>query len=137
VNPQATDPRIDLATDRTNMAKFRTQLALDRTTLAWVRTSLTMATFGFGTVGFFRALREKNPTPESAQLHHSAIQFGISLVVLGIVVTVLAGMSHWLALRKIRRHESPVVSQWSLSITVAFLFAIIGLAAVWHFLPDW
>jgi uncharacterized membrane protein YidH (DUF202 family) len=137
VNQQETDPRTNLATDRTGMAQYRTQLALDRTTLAWVRTSLTMATFGFGTVGFFRALREKNPTPEAAQLHHSAIQFGISLVVLGIVVTVLAGISHWLALRKLRRHEVPIVSQWSLSTTVAFLLAIIGLAAVWHFLPDW
>lgn len=137
MNQQEADPRTNLATDRTDMARYRTQLALDRTTLAWIRTALTMATFGFGVVGFFRALREKNPTPETAQLHHSAIQFGISLVVLGIVVTVLAGMSQWLELRKIRRQEVPIVSQWTLSITVALLFAIMGLVAVWHFLPVW
>jgi putative membrane protein len=54
MNPQRTSPPdADLARDRTVMAKFRTQLALDRTTLAWIRTTLTMATFGFGTVGFF------------------------------------------------------------------------------------
>jgi uncharacterized membrane protein YidH (DUF202 family) len=53
-------PNLDLAHDRTGLAKFRTQLALDRTTLAWIRTALTMATFGFGTVGFFRTLRERS-----------------------------------------------------------------------------
>lgn len=62
------DPRTDLALRRTSAAKFRTQLALDRTTLAWIRTTLTMATFGFGTVGFFRSLREKSPTPEAIQM---------------------------------------------------------------------
>jgi uncharacterized membrane protein YidH (DUF202 family) len=58
----------DAAGDRTALAKFRTQLALDRTTLAWIRTTLTLATFGFGTVGFFRTLRERAATPESVQL---------------------------------------------------------------------
>jgi uncharacterized membrane protein YidH (DUF202 family) len=45
-----------LALDSTGLAKFRTPLALDRTTLAWIRTTLTMSTFGFGSVGFFRSL---------------------------------------------------------------------------------
>ena len=67
---------LDLARDRTGLAKFRTQLALDRTTLAWIRTALTMATFGFGTVGFFRTLRERSPSPEAARMHASAVQFG-------------------------------------------------------------
>ena len=65
----AADPRVDLAHDRTGLAKFRTQLALDRTTLAWIRTTLTMATFGFGTIGFFRSLEEKTGSPRSTQLH--------------------------------------------------------------------
>jgi putative membrane protein len=50
------DPRMALAGERTNFARFRTSLALDRTTLAWVRTALTFATFGFGMIGFFRAM---------------------------------------------------------------------------------
>ena len=65
MNQQSFDPRVGLARERTGMAKFRTQLALDRTTLAWIRTTLTMATFGFGTVAFFRTLRAKFPTPET------------------------------------------------------------------------
>src|SRR5215813_712344 len=101
------DPRTGLAESRTSMANFRTQLAMDRTTLAWIRTTLTMATFGFGTVGFFRSLRERSPTPEAVQMHQNAIRFGFSLVILGIAAAVLAGISHWLALRRLSRNETP------------------------------
>jgi len=130
------DPRTDLAQGRTSMANFRTQLALDRTTLAWIRTTLTMATFGFGTVGFFRSLREKSPTPEAVQMHENAIRFGFSLVILGIAATVLAGLSHWFTLRRLRRNETPVLTQWPLSITVCMLLAVIGLVALWHLIPQ-
>lgn len=134
--PSQADPRTGLAQGRTSMANFRTQLALDRTTLAWIRTTLTMATFGFGTVGFFRSLREKSPTAEAVQMHQNAIRFGFSLVVLGIAATVLAGVSHWFTLRRLRRNETPVLTQWPLSITVCMLLAVIGLVALWHLLPQ-
>lgn len=64
-----TDPRVTLATERTEMATFRTSLALDRTTLAWIRTTLTMTSFGLGMVAFFRTLRMENPTAESVRMH--------------------------------------------------------------------
>jgi uncharacterized membrane protein YidH (DUF202 family) len=128
-------PNSDLARDRTGLAKFRTQLALDRTTLAWIRTTLTMATFGFGTVGFFRSLRASSPTPESVHLHQSAIRFGTALVVLGVVATVAAGISHWFVLRRLRRNEDVVLTQWPLSITLALLLSVVGLAALWGVFP--
>ena len=53
------DPRVDLARNRTTLAKYRTALALDRTTLAWIRTTLTMGTFGLGMIGFFRSLSDR------------------------------------------------------------------------------
>jgi putative membrane protein len=116
------------------MARFRTALALDRTTLAWIRTALTMATFGFGTVGFFRSLRQSSATPESVLLHQSAIRFGVALIVLGVLATVLSAISHWFALRRIRQHEAPVLTQWPLSIVIAVLLAIIGLVALYSVL---
>ena len=121
---------LDLAHDRTGLAKFRTQLALDRTTLAWIRTALTMTTFGFGTVGFFRTVKEKSPSPEAALLHHGAIQFGTALVVLGIVALLAAGIVHWLVLRRLRRSESVALAQWPLSIALAMLLAVAGLVAL-------
>jgi uncharacterized membrane protein YidH (DUF202 family) len=134
MDTQLTDTRTGLAKDRTSFSRFRTQLALDRTTLAWIRTALTMATFGFGTVGFFRSLRQASPTPEAAQLHASAIRFGVALVVLGVAATVLSGIGHWLALRRLRRDEVPVLARWPLSITVAMLLAVLGLVSLWELL---
>jgi uncharacterized membrane protein YidH (DUF202 family) len=128
------DPTTGLAKDRTRFAKFRTQLALDRTTLAWIRTALTMATFGFGVVGFFRSLRLASPTPEAVQLHASAIRFGVALIILGVAVTVLSAITHWVALRRLRRDEAAVLTRWPLSVTVAMLLAVVGLASLWDLL---
>ena len=125
------DPRVKLAGDRTNMAVQRTQLALDRTTLAWIRTTLTLATFGFGAIGFFRALQDKSPSPEAIRLHEGAIRFGVTLVVLGIVATVLSGLSHWFSLRRLKRGEAPVLTQWPISITLAMLMAVLGMVGLW------
>lgn len=127
--PIATQP--GLAGDRTSLASYRTHLALDRTTLAWIRTALTMASFGFGMVAFFRSLREHSAGEEAVRLHQGAIRFGIALVVLGLVSTVLAGLSHGLALRRLRRGELPTLRQWPLSITVAMLLAVLCLAGLW------
>jgi len=129
--PHPDDPRAGLAHDRTGMARFRTQLALDRTTLAWIRTTLTMSSFGFGLVAFFRSLQEINPSEKTLRLHQGAILFGTALIILGLVATLLAGLSHWFTLRRLRRGESPALRKWPLSITVAMLFVAIGLAGLW------
>src|SRR5262245_53124871 len=100
--PTPDDPRVALARGRTSMASFRTQLALDRTMLAWIRTTLTLATFGFGMVGFFRSLQENNPAPASARLHEGAVRMGMAFVVLGIVAMLLAAGSNWFTLRRLR-----------------------------------
>jgi putative membrane protein len=125
------DPRTALAGQRTSLAAYRTGLAMDRTTLAWIRTTLGMASFGFGMVAFFRTLEEKSPSPVSLRWHQGAIRMGTALVLLGIGSMVLAGLSHWSALRRLRRGESPVLGPWPLSLTVAMLSAIMGLAGIW------
>jgi putative membrane protein len=130
--PSPVDPRANLARQRTGMATYRTELALDRTTLAWVRTSLAMASFGFGMVAFFRTIQEKSPGAESRRLHQGAIRMGTALLLLGIGGAVLAGLSHWFALRGLKRGESPRLSRWPLSVTVAMLIAVIGLVGLWE-----
>jgi uncharacterized membrane protein YidH (DUF202 family) len=132
----AVDPRVGLAEQRTEAAKFRTQIALDRTTLAWIRTTVTMATFGFGMVGFFRSVEQANPTPRSVRLHYGAVKFGLALIILGIVATVASGVSHWFALRRLRRGEDPMLTQWPLSITLAMLVAVVGLVGLWYVVAD-
>ena len=125
------DPRVDLAGERTHMAGFRTQLALDRTTLAWVRTTLTMASFGLGMVGFFRTLRAQAPSAETARLHESAIRFGVALIVLGTGATVLAGLSHWLTMRKLRRGEQLLLSKLPLTIALDFFLTLLCIGGLW------
>jgi len=129
--PGTADPRAGLAEARTAMARFRTKLALDRTTLAWIRTTLTMATFGFGMVGFFRSLRRSDPSVESIRLHEGAIRFGTILIVLGIAATLGAAGSHLVSLRRLRKGEAPVLGHWPLSVTVALLVTVAGLVGLW------
>ena len=126
----ADDPRTGLAKTRTGFAAYRTQLALDRTTLAWIRTTLTMGSFGFGLVGFFRSLREKYATAEAVANHQAAIQFGLSLIVLAAVATLLAAISHWRTLGRLRRGEELQISRLPLSLAVAFLVTVAILAGL-------
>jgi len=128
------DPRVSMAQARTGLAGFRTKLALDRTTLAWIRTSLAMATFGFGMVGFFRSLREEDPTAEAVRLHQAAIRFGTGLVVVGVCAMALAALSHWFTLRRLRRGDCLELTRWPLTIALALLLAIAFLAGLWDLL---
>jgi hypothetical protein len=64
-------------------------------------------------------------------LHHGTIDFGIALIVVGLVATALASVSHWFTLRRLRRGERPVLQQWPLSITLAMLLAVLCLAGLW------
>jgi putative membrane protein len=127
----APDKREGLAGDRTTLAIFRTQLALDRTTLAWIRTALTMGTFGFGLVAFFRSVRQVDPSAETIRVHQGAILFGTSLVILGIVAMILTGLLHLLTLGRLRQGKLPALSLWPLSVTVAMLLAVVGLVGLW------
>jgi uncharacterized membrane protein YidH (DUF202 family) len=131
------DPKTALASQRTSLAKFRVALALDRTSLAWIRTALTFSTFGFGMIGYFRALAQARQTDEAERIHQAAIHMGVALVVIGLVATGLAALSQWKALRKLRRGEQIVIAQWPLTITIAVLVAIVGLYGLWYIRAWW
>jgi putative membrane protein len=128
--PNLRDPR----GERPGLAEFNIKLALDRTTLTWISTTLTMASFGFGMVAFFRSLQQRSPSAETAHLHQGAIHFGVALIVMGLLAIMCAGLSHWFTLRRLQRGEAPVLSPWPLSITVALLFSVIGLVGLWELL---
>jgi hypothetical protein len=85
-------------------------------------------------VGFFRSLRAASPTPDTIEVHQSAIRFSVALVALSIGATILAGVAHWRALRRLRLDEAPVLSQWPSSLTVALVLAMPGSASVWSLL---
>jgi hypothetical protein len=43
-------------------------------------------------------------------MHTRAKQFGLTLMALGIVATLLAGISDWYTLRRLRRNEAVVLT---------------------------
>lgn len=129
-NPDSS-PRIASAGHRTSFAKVRTSLALDRTTLSWIRTAVTFATFGFGMIGYFRALEQSTHGEQAMRLYQGAVHMGVGLVVIGLVATVLSASSHWFTLRRLRRGEELVVSQWPLSIAIAVFIAVLGAYGLW------
>jgi putative membrane protein len=125
----AADPGAGPARDG---AFLRTELALDRTTLAWIRTALAMASFGFGMVSFFRSLRGQSPTAEAARNLQGAIHFGTGLLVLGTLVTALAGFSHWSELRRLRTGQPLDSGKWPLAAVLALLLALLFAAGLWN-----
>ncbi len=125
------DPRVMFAAERTEMAALRVGLAIDRTTLAWIRTTLTMSSFGLGMIGFFRSIRERAETPESIRLHEGAIHFGVVLVVMGVVASVMVAVSHLSMLRRLRAGETPVPAAWPRSITISLLLALLAVGGLW------
>jgi putative membrane protein len=92
---------------------------------------LTFATFGFGMVGFFRATVQATQTEQAVRLHQAAIHMGVALIVIGLVSTILAALSHWMTLRRLRRGEELSVTQWPLTIVIAVLVSLLGLYALW------
>jgi putative membrane protein len=127
----ATGPQVSLGEQRTEMAALRVGLAIDRTTLAWIRTTLGMSSFGLGMIGFFRSVREHAETPESIRLHEGAIHFGVLLVVIGVVASVMVAISHLSMLRKLRAGETPVPAAWPLSITICLLLSLLAVGGLW------
>jgi uncharacterized membrane protein YidH (DUF202 family) len=98
--------------------------------LAWVRTTLSMIGFGFGTVAFFRSLRQAHPDEETRRLHDAAIAFGLVLLVVGVVALAVAGVSHWRSLRALRRGATPDLGPWPLSLVLTLLLVILGVVAL-------
>jgi putative membrane protein len=125
------DAKSVLVEERTEMATFRSGLAVERTTLAWIRTTLGMTSFGLGMIGFFRSLREHAETAENIRRHEAAIQFGVALVILGLVATVLVVFSHTSMLRKLRAGVTPPPPVWPLSIIISLLLALLALFGMW------
>jgi putative membrane protein len=112
-------------------APYRIKLALDRTMLAWVRTSISMASFGFAMVAFFRTLRMMAPTAQAARVHEGAIRFGTALLALAIVAIIGAALGHRRALRTLERGQTLTLGHWPLSITLGMLVAAAGLVGFW------
>jgi len=76
-----TDPRVDLAVERT-------ELALERTQLAWVRTVFGLYTAGIAVDKGVEILRELKALPGQGWVQHAQL-LGIALAIMGMIFSGL------------------------------------------------
>ena len=130
------DPSVELASNRTSLSLERTRMSADRTLMSIIRTALSLISFGFTISQAFREARKLNPRALGDNAAHN---FGLALVLLGVLMLVMGLVSHTffdgeisqrrerlysLALlrRDIRYHATP-------TFITAILLLLIGLAA--------
>jgi len=126
-NSASKDRGTALAEERTDVALDRTRMAAERTLMAWIRTTLSMISFGFTIYKFFQYLQQ---TGTAAGWRPQAPRnLGLSLVILGTGMLVLAIVQHWVFLKRLRQRSGrrmPV----SLALVAAFFITLLGLFAL-------
>jgi putative membrane protein len=114
------DPRVQLAYERTF-------LAYERTRIAWVRTALALISFGFAIAKVLQYLRERQG--ETATLM-SPRAVGLLMIVIGLISLILADWQERRALKALRERcpglPAPVSGVMAVLIALLGVLALIG-----------
>ena len=108
---------------RTDLARMRTRLAAERTLDAWVRTALSMISFGFTIAKFLQEFEKHAVLKPNAPRN-----FGLALVILGILSLIAALYQHVTFLKGLGEH--PMRRPVSLATVIAMLVALLGVLAM-------
>jgi inner membrane protein YidH len=122
---EANDKRLVAESDpRVQLAYERTFLAYERTRIAWVRTALALISFGFAIAKVLQYLREKEG--ETATLL-SPRGVGLVMIAIGLLSLILADRQERRALKALRERcpELPM----PIAGIVAVLIAVLGVLA--------
>ena len=92
------DASMELASQRTAMAFDRTGQGSDRTLMAVMRTSISLIGFGFSIYSFFSKVTK---VPGVALPEHAPRNFGLTLIVLGVLILSWGIVTHYLFARRL------------------------------------
>ncbi len=127
---------VELSARRTGMSFQRTRMSADRTLMSVIRTALSLISFGFTIFQVFQKLRD------AGTLTHAAAprNFGVTLVLLGILMLIVGIIYHLLFMAGLRQErktmrEAGLVhaeSGYPVSFTLitAVILLLIGLVAI-------
>ncbi|MNV02453.1 hypothetical protein D3C71_926890 [compost metagenome] len=128
---------IELSSRRTGMSFQRTRMSADRTLMSIIRTALSLIGFGFTIYQFFGHILE---VPGVALRPHAPRNFGIALVMLGMVLLTLGIVYHTRYMRGLRAERQLMIREGlihgeshypvSLTLITAGLLWLLGLLAI-------
>jgi putative membrane protein len=127
-----------LSSRRTRLSFQRTRMSTDRTLMSVVRTALSLIGFGFTIFQFFNALR-KSDTGQAMLRPEAPRNFGLALIILGVLLLTLGIMGHVRFMTEFRREHDALVREqliphdhlpYSVTLLIAVLLWFVGLVAI-------
>jgi putative membrane protein len=101
----------------------------ERTYLSWIRTGVALMGFGFVLARFalvVHQLRSMGSAPLPEEAHDVSRYFGVGLVMVGVLLTVAATISHVRTVHRLNSGEPFVGRPTWVGITVAVVLAAVG-----------
>jgi putative membrane protein len=133
--PLFADESTELSSRRTGMSFQRTRMSADRTLMSVIRTSLSLISFGFTIHQVFERLKEAGTIGHAA----AGRNFGVSLVVLGVLMLVLGIVYHVRYMWALRAQRDEMVRDRlihgqsafppSMTLVAAVLLLVLGIVA--------
>lgn len=128
---------VELSSRRTGMSFQRTRMSADRTLMSIIRTALSLISFGFTIYQVFQKLQQSKLIEATGREPRN---FGIALVVLGLVMLTLGIVYHMRYMHELRAERVRMMGQGlvhgesqypvSLTLITAGLLWLIGLWAI-------
>lgn len=127
-----------MSSRRTELSLHRTRMSADRTLMSIIRTALSLISFGFTIFQFFRYLKQSAGVTQLPLA--AAKNFGLALVVLGVVMLILGIWNHVEFMLKLRASRKELVAAGlvakidhfplSTTLVTATILLIIGFSAL-------